>query len=549
MGNRHYSIIERLVSYLEDENRPLYFSLLTLLSAIIIRNVLELSINTPPTPSPHMTGAPFPADHTGLGQPPLLPPVTETVNTKHTSLLHNPEIASKVLTHFSLFYIYVFLGITLIISLLSNEKVLRVARLVGAGFIIIVTVPIVDLILSALTGTQPYYAYLFPDRTPHLLTGYLSFLSDTQGITFGMRLEVFIVTLSAACYTYIKTASLLRSLIAAVAVYSFIFISGALPYTVYWLSAALGLDLNHPELFTLGTFNKMHLLLILLFLSALCWMQWPTYMKALVNDLRFTRTLHYAFMIVLGIVIAYPAKERFTLLGDFLDLIFIFIALLFAGYFSIITNNLADKEIDRISNPDRPTITGTIPEHIYQSLGPVCLIAAWCYSAAVDAVSFLMISCFLGGYFLYSMPPLRLKRIPILSKAIIAFNCLAMLGLGIHFAGGDILSFPKNQALFLFLALTACINFIDIKDIDGDRIERIKTIPVLLGLKKSKILIGFFFLISYALFPYFMNYPDIFLPSFLFGLAIFVAINLKNYKEHRVFIIYLSSFVALLFYI
>ncbi len=549
MEKRHYSIIERLVSYLEDENRPLYFSLLTLLSAIIIRNALELSIDTQPMPSPHMTGTPFPADHAGVGQPPVLPPTTETEGSKHTSLLHNPEIASKVLTHFSLFYIYIFLGITLIISLLSNEKVLRVARIVGAGFTIIITVPIIDLILSALTGTQPYYAYLFPDRTPYLLTSYLSLLSETKGVTFGMRLEISIVILSAAYYTYFKTASLPRSLITALVVYSFIFISGALPHTVYWLSAAIGLDLYHPELFTLGTFNKMHLLLSLLLLLALCWMQWPTYMKALANDLRFTRILHYAFMIVLGIVIAYPAEERFTLLGDFLDLIFIFVALLFACYFSIITNNLADKEIDRISNPSRPTITGAIPEHIYQSLGPVCLIAAWCYSATVDAISLLMISCFIGGYFLYSMPPLRLKRIPVLSKAIIAFNCLVMLGLGIHFAGTDILSFSGNQALFLFLSLTACINFIDIKDINGDRKEGIKTIPVLIGLKKSKILIGFFFLISYALFPYFMNYPDILLPSFLFGLAIFVAINLKNYKEHRVFTIYLSSFVALLFYI
>jgi 4-hydroxybenzoate polyprenyltransferase len=149
--------------------------------------------------------------------------------------------------------------------------------------------------------------------------------------------------------------------------------------------------------------------------------------------------------------------------------------------------------------------------------------------------------CLIGNYFLYSIPPLRFKRIPFFSKGIISLNCIAMMLAGYTFAGKELRTFPVNIILFVLIFFTACINFIDIKDYEGDKAEGIKTLPVLLGLKWSKRVIGFFFIIAYALFPYLIGPRSVFPVSILFGVAIFFAINAKQYKERIIFLLYLIS--------
>jgi len=111
------------------------------------------------------------------------------------------------------------------------------------------------------------------------------------------------------------------------------------------------------------------------------------------------------------------------------------------------------------------------------------------------------------------------------------------------------MNIPGVIAVFFLVFFTAAINFIDIKDYEGDKKAGIKTIPVVFGLRNSKIIIGLFFLMSYpALYIVFRE--NCLMPVLIvFGLAQFFLINKKNYNEKQILTVYLFSLVFLVFYL
>jgi 4-hydroxybenzoate polyprenyltransferase len=210
------------------------------------------------------------------------------------------------------------------------------------------------------------------------------------------------------------------------------------------------------------------------------------------------------------------------------------------------TNNLADLKIDQVSSPKRPLIKNEIPKKQYQNLSWVILILTLVYSGIVSFESLFLILLFTGNYFLYSMPPLRLKRVPLLSKLVISGNSLIVLLAG-YSLSTDITKFPLFITGFFLIHLTAMLNFIDLKDYRGDKGAGIKTLPVILGLEKSKQLIGLFFVISYPLVSFMVN--KAFSLFFLGGVLQFFLINRKNYDEKPVLITYLITVSGLIGYL
>src|SRR5207253_1989736 len=110
--------------------------------------------------------------------------------------------------------------------------------------------------------------------------------------------------------------------------------------------------------------------------------------------------------------------------------------------FSIVTNNIADQEIDRISNQARPLISGMISLHVYNCIGYASLFIALIYAAAAGASALFLISLMIVSYYIYSMPPIRFKRVLIISKLAISVNSLAMILLGYILLGGKLQFFP-----------------------------------------------------------------------------------------------------------
>jgi len=93
------------------------------------------------------------------------------------------------------------------------------------------------------------------------------------------------------------------------------------------------------------------------------------------------------------------------------------------------------------------------------------------------------------------------------------------------------------------------INFIDIKDYRGDKKSGIKTLPVIFGLRKSKLLIGSFFLMPAIVIPLMVHQFLWLIPALMFTGLEFILINRKNYQEKWVLSLYLTGFIVLLVYL
>lgn len=225
------------------------------------------------------------------------------------------------------------------------------------------------------------------------------------------------------------------------------------------------------------------------------------------------------------------------------------VSLIYAAIFAIVTNNLADIQADRISNPNRPLITGAVKRGPYLFAGICSLMIALIVAFGSSVYAGFGITGISLGYFLYSCPPVRLKRIPILSKLIIGLNSLAVTMTGWVLVGGTWNTFPLAWIIFILGPLSLTANFIDLKDTEGDRAAGIATLPVLLGESIARHLIAAATILTYGMAGLLLNvwfvYP---LGAICLMLQLFFLYR-KPYAEKWVFLMLILALFGLDFFL
>ncbi len=459
-----------------------------------------------------------------------------------------PTTSLGDLCHLYLFYISFALTLIILFKLITKKNILKIAKIISVGYFFILIAPIFDLIISLGNGYRMgYLTYEIPNN---LLKIFLTFFGETGkiGVTIGMRIEIAIIIFGCLIYLYIKTGNKIKSLFGAIACYCLFFAYGITPLIIkYFLSI-----FDIPFKFTSVLITQFFLLISFFQIILLSFLFNKQKFFEIVKDLRFLRILYYLILFVLGIIIAWSKIGEFYLTEHILlSIILIPISFLFACLFSIITNNLADINIDKISNENRPHINpkSIITKEEYTGLAWISLALALIYGAAAGPDTLFMIILFISSYILYSMPPLRLKRVPFFSKLFIGINSFAMMLLGYILLTNTFLFFPPMIAALALIGFTAVANFIDIKDYEGDKQEGIKTLPVILGLKKAKWIIGtMFFLINLA--PYFLvKNITVLLFSICFGLIEFYFVTRNKYNERPVFLALLANVLFIMVYL
>jgi 4-hydroxybenzoate polyprenyltransferase len=270
--------------------------------------------------------------------------------------------------------------------------------------------------------------------------------------------------------------------------------------------------------------------------------------RALLGDLRLPRILHYFILSLLGCVLFFGSFEKLKqgLNMDLaLNFILLFICLVYAAVFAIVTNNIEDLEADKISNIDRPLVKGIIDRKKYLWIGIVCQIVAFAIAALTDLNMLIGIAAISLGYFVYSCQPFRLKRIPFLSKFIIGINSFCVAVCGFVLAGGNMSEFPLLWAIYILVPLALSANFIDLKDVEGDRATGIKTLPVMFGETKARQLIVFFTVCSYVMAAILLNVMWMY-PLVAGACVIHLWLLFRRpYNEKPVFFAYLFAIFAL----
>ena len=151
-------------------------------------------------------------------------------------------------------------------------------------------------------------------------------------------------------------------------------------------------------------------------------------------------------------------------------------------------NQLWDVEIDRINKPHLPLASGAFSRQqgrwIVGLTGMLAIIIAGLAGKWLSIT--VATSLFIGTA--YSLPPIRLKRFPLLAAFCILSvrGIVVNLGLFLHF--GDKLNSQETLnpyvwtlTLFILLFTIAIAIFKDVPDLEGDRQYRIKTFTLVLG--------------------------------------------------------------------
>lgn len=216
------------------------------------------------------------------------------------------------------------------------------------------------------------------------------------------------------------------------------------------------------------------------------------FIKNFLNTLAFTS----GFVALTGVSLIYAASVFYELpISE--TLIFIVFLLVFSVYN---LNRKTDIKEDLVNYPERIYF---IKKHerkinfISSVAGAIAITIAFLLKFEVGIFTLIPFI----GVILYSFVPIRLKRVLIIKNLWVSLLwslCITYLPL-IYWNRIDLLFSPTSTSIFLFIFIKGIGNTItfDIRDIKGDKLYGIKTIPSILGIEKTKILLSIINLFSF----------------------------------------------------
>lgn len=496
------TLCKKILVYLEDEAIPFRYSIFSFFFCVTLRNLMEC----------------------------------------YTS--HSP-IDFWGMTHLYASYSVLALTLGIVVYWGTKTPIQKIFRVLLPCHILLWIAPILDLILSKGKGFD--MAYMIPGLHHNLLMRYFTFFGplEPMAVTPGIRIEIALILGLCALYFFIKTKRWIKTVFMTISVYTVIYLYSLLLFGIDMLSKLTGVYFFATDFMIAQLYLVMGIIL-----GLICVILSDSPFKKVLKEICIYRNLHYQLMIVLGAVLALKITPHFQPnTPQLFALMTIPISLFFAGIYVMIINNLLDIKGDQISNQTRVLASHQMSESKYAAYQWPVLIIALGYAFSAGVIPLYLMLTLIGNYYLYSVPPLRLKRVTFFSKLVITVNSLLMVLMGYYLIHQSFSGFPIAIAI-LFFGFTFPINFIDLKDYDGDKACGIRSVPVVLGLKKAKHLIGLSFVGIYPLSGIILLQNRL-LSVLAIGIGLFhYAMILKEpYRERNVFIPYLAAVIFVIVYI
>jgi len=491
---------KELISQIENPRIRLSYFILIFLSAMTLRNFLEIFADK--------ASVPF-----------------RLISEKSMIFFAANYSLAISFAHYYVFWIFTFFALSILFSRIAKTNIILVIRALFACSLIIIITPIFDLLLTSGQGIEIAYAHP---------KSFLDLFPLPKIVTPGMLVTSLTAALLSFSYCALKTRRWLSGLWAAVILYLLLICLAALPVII---------KATHPlpiiRVLGIGIFLE---LVVILFLAK------PVYARAGFSQLRWLRLGYYLMAFFLGISIARAGFIR-SLTDNFTCLVLTVIAFVLSWLGAVMLNDVEDYEIDIVTNKDRPLVKNIFTKSQLQSIALWLFAAACIFASAVNFTTLFFTGLLISSSCIYSLPPLRLRVIPVFSKSLIALNSLLLVILGWLFAGRDILRFPQALTWYFMVFVTLAANFIDLKDHLGDMRAGLKTLPVMLGMEKAKFLNGLFILASYSAAGLVLLDKRIFVAGLGLGLLQFFLIRRKDFNEKVVLAVNFSGMLALLVYL
>jgi 4-hydroxybenzoate polyprenyltransferase len=454
-------------------------------------------------------------------------------------------------THTFLFFIIAYLLILGLLNKLLKVDFKKAANVLLYGYLVIITPPIVDYIISGGKGFWSFYIF---DSFSGIIRRFFTFFGDRPdvGITYGVRIEVAAAVIFLFIYGYIKSKSILKSLYLSLIFYIVLFILGTFPSWITIMTGGFtkgffkitGVDVAQMFLTPAKIFSreipdivsslniKMSLIysLLLTFLSvAGCWLSSREKLTAFLRNARFPQLIYHGGLLVIGMGLGLIFTDTFVGINffNFTSFLVLLLSVSFAWLASVVFNDFEDREIDGITNSSRPLPAGKIPDQQYKNIGWVLFGASILFSAIINFKIALLLIVYQAIAWLYSAWPLRLKRFALVSTFVSAMASLIILFSGFILISPDqsAKSLPFSIVALLVAGYTFSLPIKDFKDIEGDKKNGVYTVPVLFGEYWGKVAIGGGLFLSFILSTIVFNESRLFWWALLFGAVSFWIIH------------------------
>lgn len=219
-----------------------------------------------------------------------------------------------------------------------------------------------------------------------------------------------------------------------------------------------------------------------------------------------------------------------------------------------VINNIMDQETDEIAKPQNRVVGVSISETVaynwYIGLTIVGVGIGFYLSNVIYKPTFA--SMFILVATLLYMYATSFKQIPVLGNVVVAlllstsiiiiglFDILPAIDVDNRFRMKEAFSILMDYAIFAFI-----INLIreivkDLEDMDGDYQSGINTLPITIGIPKTKIIVGILTVISIGMLTYYINsnlfeldYVIYYTMVFIIGPLIYFGVKLMNAETKK----------------
>lgn len=397
---------ESIVAYLEDDAKPFYGYVLTLLFVIFIRHFIE-----------------------SYSQP-----------VNNFNLNEDTRLGSVM--HYLFSFSMPIFALAIAISCIAKIKIEKIYRVLLASSVVILLAPVLDLILTLGPGSRMYY--LDPLSGDSFWKSFFMYGGDYKGGTLGIKTEILLAYLLIFSYCRIKKCGYIRSITAVVASYFIIFAYAASPFPLKYIIELCGHKYHYSNEIMTSYFLVINFVLISI--SLLLYSR-DNRMSA-ADSYSFRAITYYILTLIFGASIAfggqstsysvymevYP-KSYYSLLLEVMSLCILSFPLASAG----------KGYLDKLSSEE----DGDANLSIY-AFGIIAM--SLLYSLYSSLYSFVLTSTFIGIFYLLYFNPLQLCRFVLLKHFAIGAMSLCMFVSGYLIIVGDVYSLPKI-IYFIYLVL------------------------------------------------------------------------------------------------
>jgi len=218
------------------------------------------------------------------------------------------------------------------------------------------------------------------------------------------------------------------------------------------------------------------------------------------------------FSLVQGVVAAAKTGFALALLGVGTALPAVVVGLVSVAVYT--ANDLADLEEDAINSPEHSSFVAAHPGVVAAlAVGTFALGAALAWWGRAPLA--LAVACVpLAASLLYSLPVTpggrRLKDVFAANTALVALAwAVTVTGVPLAFAGQPVGPVAVAVCLFFYLRSFISVEVFNVRDISGDGATGVDTIPVVLGVPRTRLVLALFEGCSLALVVALMTVPSV----------------------------------------